>query len=1024
MAAPESNARWREVQSLFADVVGLNPERREARLDGACQDDPRLRIEVTALLDRYERGQDVVSPSNGPAPESTARLRASEELPPEHPTGGEPATGVVEKPTGALIAGRYRLLEELGRGAMGVVHKALDNRLDRFVALKFLSSHLGADRQARARLSAEAKAVSSLDHPNICTLYEIGETEDDRLFLVMAFYEGETLEQVIERGAVPSGEAKRLAIQLAEGLGAAHNCGIVHRDVKPSNLLITADGDLKILDFGIAKVTGSALTQTGDTLGTVEYMSPEQLRGEVDVQTDVWALGVVLYEMLSGRRPFGGDYEAALLYAILHEEPTPIRDLAAKVSVALERVVVRCLEKDPAKRFATAQEVASALASRERSSKASPARSWIPRARRTRGPRLVFVAGVAIAALTIALALPPGRAAISTVLSRFQSQRTFQQLAVLPFTVRSGDPNVAEGLRLELESKLSRLGPYAALPFAVIPAAHTRDIKTAEEARERLGVDLVVSGEFALDQDEVELVLEGPNLFTTIGGSAGEIVAVPAAMSDALIKQMDVELPLDVFASLEVEGTKAPRAYRNYLRGIAALDGYVSGTTASVGADRAIEMFLAALEDDSLYALAHAGLVDAYAQKYESTEDDVWIGLAERHATAALEIEEDLPNVHASLGHLYSASGDRSGAIREFERAAALGTSDADLNLRLGELYIELGQDERAEDHLRYAVELQPGSYEHVERLAIAYSNWGRDDDATSLLRRFVARVPSSAHGIERLAVHHWLEGDPKRAEAMFSRAVSTRPSVNTYLDLSDLYIALEMRERSIWAAKQATIFDSTRMDAWVKLAAALVRAESPDSTFHDVLHSGFIAFQSALAARTRYRHPLPFELQIEDDEQTTPLDRSDDALGPRDSDGAPLFRKTSGNRIRIRDADGALILGWYTPPQADSVARFINLEAWGDLGYPLGQSLPQNSFLGIRKSLLLSERFYLRTQSLSTVESFLRAYPSPHSSDDGPLLLPYDLWDYAELEDLRSDPRYQLIRNAAMRGRQGAQLN
>jgi len=257
----------------------------------------------------------------------------------------------------------YEVLEQLGRGGMGVVHKALDTRLNRHVALKFLPPEMTSDDEARQRFTTEAQAASALDHPNICTIYEIDSDPDGRMFIAMAFYDGETLKQRIDRGPLAIGEALEIASQCARGLAKAHAAGIVHRDVKPANVMITGDGLAKVLDFGIAKLAGvTRLTKTGSTLGTASYMSPEQVHGEdVGAESDVWSLGAVLYEMLSGEQAFDAANAMALMHVITSEAPAPLRSLRPEVPAEVEAVVMRALEKAPADRFASAEELAGAL---------------------------------------------------------------------------------------------------------------------------------------------------------------------------------------------------------------------------------------------------------------------------------------------------------------------------------------------------------------------------------------------------------------------------------------------------------------------------------------------------------------------------------------------------------------------------------------------------------------------------------------------------------------------------------------
>src|SRR5690349_7500964 len=272
-------------------------------------------------------------------------------------------------PTTATLSGRrvshFRIGAPLGNGGMGIVYEAEDTRLGRSVALKFLTPEMVRNPTAKTRFLTEARAASALDHPNLCTILEVGESEDGLLFLAMPRYDGESLERRIARGPLSIEEALDLAVQVARGLAKAHQHGIVHRDVKPGNLFVTSDGMVKILHFGIAKLTGEVgQTRFGAVLGTPSYMAPEQTRGEeVDARADVWSLGTVLYEMLSGRRPFAGGTGVAVVHAVLHDKPEPLARLRPEVPAELDRIVSRMLAKDPKERYADASEVLADLRS-------------------------------------------------------------------------------------------------------------------------------------------------------------------------------------------------------------------------------------------------------------------------------------------------------------------------------------------------------------------------------------------------------------------------------------------------------------------------------------------------------------------------------------------------------------------------------------------------------------------------------------------------------------------------------------
>ncbi|HEX3275839.1 MAG TPA: alpha/beta fold hydrolase [Gemmatimonadales bacterium] len=334
-------ARRRRIEALFDEVLDLTPGERARVLAREGSSDPELRREVEALLDAA--GQSGV----------TGKLAGALVGPAAHPLA--PA---------ALTVSPYEIVEQVGNGGMGIVYKARDPRLHRFVALKYLPASLGASPEIKRRFLQEAKTIAALDHPNLCTIFEVAEPETGQLVIVMPYYEGETLRQKIARGPLPVAEALEYGCQVAAGLEHAHAAGVVHRDIKPANIVVTPVGRVKILDFGIAKVADAKanLTRTGAVLGTLSYMSPEQACGDpVDHRTDLWAVGVVLYEMLAGRPPFTAESMEALFYAIQWRAAAPLATLRPDVPPALEALVHRLLEKDPARRVADARSLRVAL---------------------------------------------------------------------------------------------------------------------------------------------------------------------------------------------------------------------------------------------------------------------------------------------------------------------------------------------------------------------------------------------------------------------------------------------------------------------------------------------------------------------------------------------------------------------------------------------------------------------------------------------------------------------------------------
>ena len=684
----------------------------------------------------------------------------------------------------------YRILERLGGGGMGVVYRAQDTRLDRTVALKFLPLEWSQDSVLRERFSREARAASGLDHPHICTIFDVGESPQGQLFIAMAFCPGETLKQRIQHGPIPADEAARFAIQIAEALEAAHEAKIVHRDIKPANILLTDRDQVKIVDFGLAKLAGeAAVTRQGSVVGTPAYMSPEQANGEeVDSRSDVWALGAVLYEMLAGRRAFAADHERAILLAITTKDPTPVESMRPEVPAELVRIVRRCLKRDPAKRYQSASEVLADLRRfRGESTPAEIATQSLPSASGLRRRWLVKHRVLPAAAAAVAIVLA------ATLFPTLNRDRT-RHLVVLPFNCPVGDSRselMCIGLLDTVTAKLAELRRFRS-SLSVVPASDVRagNVSSVEMAHSIFGVDLVVTGSVLRQSDLVRIPVQLVDAVTVRQLRARTITAEKTAdfvLQDRVVaaiqEMLDIELGAGELQAMQTGGTSSAEAAGLFLE--------ARGRTPTAPSEDqltdAMDLYRQALEVDPNYAEAMIQLADSCRQRFELTKDPIWLEHGADYAQRAIGVAPDLPAAHFAAGRLAVELASYPVAMEHLQQTITLDPLNLRAYVYLADAQQAVGNSAQAEKTLERAVRTGPdnwSTYQELGRLYFGRSEWER---AAGYFRRVIELLPDSSIGYTSLGGCYLYLGDQKAARENLARAVEIGASYPALSNLATL---------------------------------------------------------------------------------------------------------------------------------------------------------------------------------------------------------------------------------------------
>ena len=748
--------RWKAINQLLDSALQQEAGQRSAFLEKACAGDEELRREVESLLAHKEQSESF---SEVPALEAGAK-------------------GFTARQPDSLVGrqiGSYQVLSLLGAGGMGEVYRARDTKLDRIDALKVLPADVATDQGRMRRFIREARAASALKHPNVATIYEIG-TSDGVNFIAMEYVEGETLAARINGRPLDPAEIVDIGIQIADALDEAHAAGITHRDIKPGNIMLTPRRQVKMLDFGLAKVTrpeGQAMgsdvstmskTEAGVVLGTMPYMSPEQVLGrEVDARSDIFSLGVVLYEMATGRLPFSGPGANEMMNGILRAQPEAIARFNYNVPPELERVVRKCLEKDRERRYQSARELLVDLRNLKRESD-----SRVVSAEKMTQPQSVLRRLVLVAVALTILAL----GAVALYL-RIGSSAPIDSLAVLPFVNVSGDPNseyLSDGIAESLINSLSQVPHLKVISLSSVLRYKGREIDPQSVGRD-LGVRAVLVGRLVQRGDGLSISAElvDSRDKSHIWGEQynrkfADVLKVQEELSREISEKLRLRLNGEEKQRLNKRFTVSSEAYQDYVHGR-----YYWNRRTIEGFKKAIDYFERAIEKDPTYALAYSGLADCYStrglREFDLPPREAF-PRAKAAATKALEIDDTLAEAHTSFAFAtWYYDWDWRVAETEFKRALQLNGNYPVAHQWYGSYLSSMGRHQEAIAEKKRAVELDPLSLVMNRSAGWTFYFARRYDEAIEQYRKTLELDPNFA------VAHLWL-GEAYKQKGMHQEAI------------------------------------------------------------------------------------------------------------------------------------------------------------------------------------------------------------------------------------------------------------
>jgi serine/threonine-protein kinase len=709
---------------------------------------------------------------------------------------------------------RYHVESLLGSGGMGKVYKARDRELDRTVAIKVLRPDLMTDAMAMQRFKHELLLASSISHPNILRIHDLGEYNGVK-FITMAYVDGGDLTQVMRKeGRLPLERVLKIMKQLAAALAAAHGVNVVHRDLKPQNILLGSQDHVYVTDFGIAKTLESdrtSVTRTGAVLGTPLYMSPEQVEGKpVDHRSDIYTYGLIFYEMLTGILPFTGDTTFQLMYQRVHQVPKRPELVIPDLPSYLSRICLKCLEKEPAQRYQSANEILVDLEFKHAPTQTRTVQITLP----VISKKLSVISGSALILLFAGLlAIPPVRDFIfrhkpAEPTSGIPSLKEGKFVAVLPMRVLGNQSSlnyVADGLVEALSAKLFQLHDMHTASASEVQKA--RPSNSLNEAARQLGVNLVVSGTIQGSGDRLRIVA---SLDDVAGGRRVWTQEFSGVQQDLLTLEDQIYARLVEALALKPSNEEMARAASHPTENIEAYDLYLKGRDALRGqqdlknVQSAISLFEQALQKDHAFPLAYAGVADASLVMYRETKNGFWSAKALAAAQQAGSLNQNQPEILLALGSVYNASGRTAEAIAELKRALEVSPSSDEAYGRLGSAYLGSGRSSEGIQALKKAVEINPYYWMNYNNLGNAYYQLGDFTNAAECYRKVIELDPNNPYAYNNLGAVLLQSGRFQEAVEPLQKSLQFSADGQAYSNLGIAYFYLRQYDKAISTYEKA----------------------------------------------------------------------------------------------------------------------------------------------------------------------------------------------------------------------------